>query len=58
MQDNATHEQNQETVALLKILQLGTRQIATGRVQPADSAMSRLPTRRPGADSVPGSSDR
>jgi PHD/YefM family antitoxin component YafN of YafNO toxin-antitoxin module len=35
MQDIASYEQEQETLALLKILALGTRQIEEGRVHPA-----------------------
>ena len=40
--DKRTREQNQETAALLKILQLGTRQIEAGLVQPADRVIARL----------------
>jgi prevent-host-death family protein len=46
MQDIASYEQMQETLALLKILALGSRQIETGRVQPADHAIARLRERR------------
>lgn len=35
MQDVATYEEAQETMALLKILALGTRQIEEGKVVPA-----------------------
>ena len=35
MQDIESYEQMQETMALLKILALGTRQVEEGRVQPA-----------------------
>ena len=35
MQDVATYEQTQETLALLKVLALGNRQIAQGKVVPA-----------------------
>ena len=41
-----TYEQMQETVALLKILALGTRQIEAGQVQPAAEVIARLRTRR------------
>ena len=41
-QGTPSHEQLQETAALLRILSLGTRQIATGRVQPADTVIARL----------------
>jgi prevent-host-death family protein len=42
MQDVATYEQTQETMALLKILALGNRQIETGKVVPAADALRRL----------------
>ena len=35
MQDIDSYEQTQETVALLKVLALGIRQVEAGRVQPA-----------------------
>ena len=38
VQDIESYEQTQETVALLKILALGSRQIETGRVQPRATA--------------------
>ncbi len=37
---------DQETVSLLKILALGSRQIETGRVQSADDVVARLRERR------------
>lgn len=42
MQDIESYEQTQETMALLKILALGTRQIEEGRVQPAGDVVRRL----------------
>lgn len=42
MQDVASYEQTQETLALLKILALGNRQIEEGRVVPASEAIARL----------------
>ncbi len=42
MQDVATYEQTQETMALLKILALGTRQIEEGKVVPAADAIRSL----------------
>lgn len=45
VQDIASYEQTQETMALLKILALGTRQIEEGKVQPADDAIQRLRNR-------------
>ncbi|MCB2225407.1 MAG: type II toxin-antitoxin system Phd/YefM family antitoxin [Desulfarculaceae bacterium] len=42
MQDIASYEQTQETLALLKILALGNRQIEQGRVRPAGEVVERL----------------
>jgi len=42
MQDIESYEQTQQTMALLKILALGTRQIEEGRVVPAGEALRRL----------------
>lgn len=42
MQDIESYEQTQETLALLKILALGTRQIEEGKVQPAEDVIKRL----------------
>ena len=42
MQDLATYENTQETLALLKILALGQQQIAEGKVTPADKVFARL----------------
>jgi prevent-host-death family protein len=42
LQDVASFEQTQETLALLKILALGNRQIEEGRVVPAGQAIGRL----------------
>ncbi len=41
-----SYEQMQETVALLKILALGTSQIEAGQVQPATEVVARLRERR------------
>ena len=46
MQDIDSYEQTQETVALLKILALGRRQIERGQVQPAPDVIARLRERR------------
>jgi prevent-host-death family protein len=46
VQDVASYEQTQETLALLKILALGMRQIEEGRVQPASDVIDRLRTRQ------------
>jgi len=42
MQDIETYEQTQETIALLKILSLGMRQIEEGKVLPAQDVVKRL----------------
>lgn len=44
IQDIESYEQTQETMALLKILALGTRQIEDGKVQPAGDVIQRLRT--------------
>lgn len=46
IQDIESYEQTQETMALLKILALGNRQIEEGRVQPVTDAIERLRGRR------------
>jgi hypothetical protein len=45
LQDIATYEQTQETLALLKILALGNRQVDEGKVTSADIVFKRLRTR-------------
>ena len=47
MQDVASYEQDQETLALLKILALGRRQVEAGRIVPAHEVFRRLRERRP-----------
>lgn len=42
IQDVATYEQTQETLALLKILALGNQQISHGRVKPLADVAKRL----------------
>ena len=42
LQDIESYEQTQETMALLKILALGTRQIGEGKVQSAGDVVQRL----------------
>ena len=42
IQDIASYEATQESLALLKILALGNRQIETGRVAPASTVIKRL----------------
>ena len=43
-----TYEQTQETMALLKILALGMRQIEEGKVMSAEDVINRLRARREG----------
>lgn len=42
VQDIESYEEAQETLALLKILALGNRQIENGNVQPAAEVISRI----------------
>lgn len=42
IQDIKSYEQTQETLALLKILALGQRQVDDGKVQPADDVVAKL----------------
>lgn len=46
VQDIETYEQTQETLALLKILALGNRQVEQGRLAPANTAFKRLRSRK------------
>lgn len=46
VQDIRSYEQTQETLALLKILALGGRQIEVGQVQPAADVIARLRERQ------------
>jgi len=48
MQDLATYEATQETLALLKILALGRRQVEAGKTIPLAEATRRLRARRAG----------
>jgi prevent-host-death family protein len=50
IQDVATYEQTQETLALLKILALGNQQIAQGRVKPLADVAKRLRARSTSED--------
>lgn len=42
MQNIESYEQTQETMALLKVLALGMRQVEEGKVQPAADVIQRL----------------
>ena len=46
IQDIASYEETQETLAMLKILALGNRQVEEGKVQPASEVINRLRTRQ------------
>lgn len=46
LQDIDSYERTQETLALLKILTLGNKQISEGKTVPASEAVERLRARR------------
>jgi len=46
LQDIESYEQTQETMALLKILALGSRQIEEGKTQPVTAVIKKLRERR------------
>jgi prevent-host-death family protein len=46
IQDIESYEQTQQTIALLKILSLGMRQVEEGKVLPAEAVIKRLRDRR------------
>jgi prevent-host-death family protein len=46
LQDVASFEQTQETLALLKILALGNQDVAAGKVKPASDVITRLRAKR------------
>ncbi|MBI5814808.1 MAG: type II toxin-antitoxin system Phd/YefM family antitoxin [Nitrospinae bacterium] len=46
LQDIASYERDQETMALLKILALGNRLVEEGKVERADGVIKRLRARR------------
>ena len=48
IQDVASFEQTQETLALLKLLALGNRDIEAGRTRPARAVAERLRAKRAG----------
>ena len=49
IQDIASYEETQETLALLKILALGNREVEEGRVRPLADAVRRLRGRKAAA---------
>lgn len=46
IQDVASYEETQETLALLKILALGNQQVAQGKVKPVAEVVKRLRSRK------------
>ena len=46
LQDVASYEETQETLALLKVLALGNQEVAAGQTRPAADVLSRLRKRR------------
>lgn len=49
IQDVASYEETQETLALLKILALGNREVEVGKVRPVADAVRRLRARKTAA---------
>ena len=47
LQDVASYERTQETLALLKLLALGSREIADGRTRPVRGVVARLKATTP-----------
>lgn len=47
IQDVSSYEETQETLALLKILALGTQQVERGEVSPVGEVVKRLRTKPP-----------
>lgn len=50
LQDVASYEQTQETLALLKLMALGQQDIEAGRVRPAADVIARLRSKRSDSD--------
>lgn len=49
IQDVASYEETQETLALLKVLALGNREIEEGKVKPIADVVKRLRAKKAGA---------
>jgi prevent-host-death family protein len=47
LQDVASYEETQETLALLKVLALGMKDVEEGRVRPVSEVVERLRGKRP-----------
>jgi prevent-host-death family protein len=46
IQDVASYEETQETMALLKILALGNQEVGAGKAKPVADVVARLPAKR------------
>jgi prevent-host-death family protein len=46
LQDVASYEETQETLALLKLLAMGNQDVAAGRLKPAGEVIARLRAKR------------
>lgn len=46
LQDVASYEETQETLALLKILAMGNQDVAAGKIKPAADVVARLRAKR------------
>lgn len=46
LQDVASFEETQETLALLKILALGNQEVASGKLKPVEDVVARLRAKR------------
>lgn len=46
LRDVASYEETQETLALLKVLALGTQEVAAGKVKPVVDVVARLRSKR------------
>ena len=46
LQDVASYEETQETLALLKILAMGNQEVAAGKLKPTDEVVARLRAKR------------
>lgn len=46
LQDVASYEETQETLALLKILAIGNQEVAVGKLKPAGEVVARLRAKR------------
>lgn len=47
LQDVASYEETQETLALLKLLAMGNQEVAAGKLKPAGEVIARLRAKRP-----------